>query len=139
MGEVFEIDYPFWLFTEKVEGWGGKVEKIEDWRVGCTPASEQCPHTFGAGEVWFSCNGFGKRILEHIKTVEMPGRMKDRVIFTKRYVYPDGKVGYKSVQCETVARFEKLKRGFVTDLTVYCNDVEVCWSDLSEFKEAQND
>jgi hypothetical protein len=119
------VDFPFYLQKHTDPEWG---DEFQLWQVGCRFIADQSIHdgsTIGMG--WFECDGIGQRTICEIKRIGMPGRMKDRVVFTKQYTKPNGEKGKKTVHIETVEKFDKINRGFVTNLTIFLKGVDICY------------
>lgn len=118
------VDFPFHVMKHADPEWG---DTFEIWNVGCRFDTEVDEHGSTLGMGWFECDGIGQRILSEIKRVEMPKPMKERVVFTKQYIKPDGTKSKKTVEIKTVAAFEKMLRGFVTDLTILKDGIDICY------------
>ena len=81
----YEMDFPF---TKHTFGLGPSF-KESLWYAGCDVHFEQYDES--RGERFFSANAEGKVIYKILSIAEMPGRFKDRVIFKRWLIDPDGK------------------------------------------------
>lgn len=99
VGDKIEKPYPFYRLAISEH-----FPDIKTWGVGCLVHDEQ--YDAYRGERFYTAHGEGVIEYEVLAVVEMPGRYKSRVIFTKTYTAPDGEVTNKSRPIiETEQRF----------------------------------
>ena len=86
-GNEYEMVFPF----TKISVRHGPTceESLSIWYAGCDVHFEQYDESHG--ERFFNANAEGKVIYKILSIAEMPGRFKDRVIFKRWLIDPDGK------------------------------------------------
>jgi len=101
VGQIIEKPYPFTFFED---------EFSSGWNPGCKKFEQEGPEVFEGHcltDISFSCDREGLIVLEVLSVARMPGRYMDRVIYSKRYVNPDGGEDYKKQVCvATIKKFE---------------------------------
>ena len=111
IGHKFKKAYPFFLVkgdpTNSIFGIG-----IDDlWVAGCAESREDgCEIGDGIYEnsIYYTCDAEGEIEYEVLAVVDMPRKMKRRVIYTTRLTDPDGNVRKaSSAKMATITKFNK--------------------------------
>lgn len=112
VGDKFKKQYPFKLMFSKGDG---IFQDEEWWQIGCYQEQD-------GYEVFNNCNGIGYVEFEVLAIVDMPRKMKQRIIYKFDRTDPDGNVK-KSSKTHTVT-IDKFK-SFISGDYAYPYDFEV--------------
>lgn len=117
-GDKFETVYPFIFVCTDYQSYDGNVHTDERWIGGCHKNYE--PADCGYGDrCFYTADAEGKRILEVLAVVEMPGNWQRRIIYSCHLIEPEGKErkGRKAYTV-TESRFLKMSTGYFADYEV---------------------
>lgn len=92
IGNEYEMVFPFYKikFNASIGYFGSPdTEACSFWYAGCNLEIESCENS--PDDRFFTANAEGKVIYKILSIAEMPGRFKDRVIFKRWLIDPDGK------------------------------------------------
>lgn len=112
-GDKFTVKYPFkfQLNTHATNTiFGLSVEDDDVWLAGChSQVEDGCQIAEGYYEQCyiFWCDAEGEIEYEVLAIVPLDGKLLDRVIYRKTYLYPDGKVRKFNPQLMTKSLLEK--------------------------------
>ena len=125
--ETYECSFPFkrkkMISVDELVLQNGmskkQVEQSIEWLVGCGISNK--PGFLDYGDQIFICDGIGKKFLNLIEIIEMPGRLHNRVIYQSWYQDPSGHNTEKRVKMCTVTVWRRLMNGFYNKLEIYNN------------------
>ncbi|HHL2708996.1 TPA: hypothetical protein ACQ39K_000482 [Yersinia enterocolitica] len=118
VGDVFDTVYPFKRHEYIYENIYGEIEEETKWIGGCHKQFEPADCGYG-DQAFYVADGEGRRILEILAVVDMPGKWQRRIIYSCTMLPPEGnprrgKVPYTV----TEARFSSMIPGYFTEYEV---------------------
>ena len=107
VGDRIKKKYPYRLFVSEGQG---VFDSYEIWQMGCHKTYEQCGQ--GYGETFYNADGEGFIDIEILAIVDMPRKIKQRVLYKFDQICPDGTIKKSSkVYTVTIDKFKELITG----------------------------
>jgi len=107
-GDIIRKKYPYSFY--EAGGEGEIIGPSEWWQIGCKKTFEQ--YDQGCGETFYNADGEGFIDIEVLAVVDMPRKIKQRVLYKFDQILPDNSIKKSSkVYTVTVDKFNELITG----------------------------
>lgn len=121
-GDKFDTPYPFKEYEYVYQNYEGDIESETRWVGGCHKKQE--PADCGYGEqTYYVADAVGRRILEVLAVVDMPGKWQRRVLYSCTMIPPNERprLGRRAFTV-TESRFKKMIGGYFADYEVEADE-----------------
>ncbi|EKN4745598.1 hypothetical protein ABSL26_004347 [Yersinia enterocolitica] len=116
VGDVFDTVYPFKKVNSYYGECSGEMEII--WIGGCHKNEEEDDDGTRYAN-YYIADAEGRRVLNVLGVVDMPGKWLRRILYTCDMINPDGKTKKgKEIHVVTESRFSDMCRGYFTEYEV---------------------
>ena len=105
--------YPFVRYVANLlDEDDGNPYQTEGWRPGCTKEEDENAGSYFP-ELHYVADGTGAMVLDVVATFK-PGRVPERVFYTRRWIDPDGREFGKTgkLRIATTGQFRRLLKGY---------------------------
>ena len=107
-GDVFRVDYPFWVDTPWTSDEEGEWKQESYWEIGCK--KEEGDPEVGIPTSYYY-HALGKMVVRVEETCKLPGR-EERIFYTRKWIDPEGKeFGKNTLHVIAKSAFTRLLKG----------------------------